>query len=320
MIFIFTRISDATTVLLIQWLIQFKKEFFRFNTTRAFTGTSFTCDLDNVEDNATNTSGISAENISSFYFNGGNVLVPPGICKENDLDRQISFHLRSEAAALLEFELGKVNSKVQFGLSPFSTQKINKLTVLRLAKELGLNVPRTAVVSDKKRLEDLKMKWGRVINKSINEGMELETECFLVSGQRTEEVNELDIEKFSSTFFPSLFQELIEKKFELRVFYFRGGFHSIAIFSQSARSSLVDSRNVDYNRPSRQVPYLLPENIKLKIGKLMDALSLNYGSLDFIIGVDDRYHFLEVNPYGQYGFLSTAGNFYLEKKIAQYLQ
>lgn len=320
MVFIFTRIADATTVEVIQWLINLKKEFFRFNTINAISGTSFVYGSMPPLPELKQVNSRWPEHITSFYFNGANVLVAPGVSKADELDSQVITYLKSEADTLLEFELSKFDCETQFGLSPFAPNRINKLRVLDLAKTIGLKVPKSSIVTNKRALWELKRRWGRIINKSIGEGVNLETETFLVSGQRTEEITESVIQGFNDTFFPSLFQELIEKKYELRVFYFRGDFYSIAIFTQNADTSRIDSRNIDYQKPSRQVPYILPENIREKIRDLMDKLGLNYGSIDLIYGVDNQYYFLEVNPYGQYGFLSTAGNFYLERKIAEYLQ
>ena len=51
----------------------------------------------------------------------------------------------------------------------------------------------------------------------------------------------------------------------------------------------------------------------------MKKLKLETGSLDFIKTTDDRLVFLEVNPVGQFGMVSSPCNYYLEKKIAEYL-
>lgn len=50
----------------------------------------------------------------------------------------------------------------------------------------------------------------------------------------------------------------------------------------------------------------------------MTALDLNSGSIDFIKS-GNNYYFLEVNPIGQFGNVSTDCNYSLERKIAEFL-
>jgi glutathione synthase/RimK-type ligase-like ATP-grasp enzyme len=51
----------------------------------------------------------------------------------------------------------------------------------------------------------------------------------------------------------------------------------------------------------------------------MRSVGLNTGSMDVIRAKKGEYYFLEVNPVGQYGASSHHGNYYLEKRIAEWL-
>jgi glutathione synthase/RimK-type ligase-like ATP-grasp enzyme len=119
-------------------------------------------------------------------------------------------------------------------------------------------------------------------------------------------------------FIPSLIQEKIEKKYEIRIFYIDGETYTIAIFSSTNKRTSIDFRKYDFNKPNRMVPYILPEDIYDKIKLLMKKLNLSTGSIDMIKN-EDNYYFLEINPIGQLGMVSYCGNFYLEKKIAKFL-
>ena len=66
-------------------------------------------------------------------------------------------------------------------------------------------------------------------------------------------------------------------------------------------------------------PYRLPKKIENKIVNLMEKLHLTSGSIDLIKGVDGKYYFLEVNPVGQYDWVSVYGGYDLDQKIAFYL-
>jgi D-alanine-D-alanine ligase-like ATP-grasp enzyme len=51
----------------------------------------------------------------------------------------------------------------------------------------------------------------------------------------------------------------------------------------------------------------------------MALLKLNTGSIDLIVNTTGEYIFLEVNPVGQFGMVSSPCNYYLEREIARFL-
>jgi glutathione synthase/RimK-type ligase-like ATP-grasp enzyme len=128
-----------------------------------------------------------------------------------------------------------------------------------------------------------------------------------------------DFKNIPNLFFPSLFQEKIKKKFEIRVFFLLGECYSMAIFSQNDDETKVDFRRYNLEKQNYRVPYNLPENIKNKIKIFMKNQGLNTGSLDIILSEEMKYYFLEVNPVGQFGMVSYPCNFKLEKRIAEKL-
>ena len=52
---------------------------------------------------------------------------------------------------------------------------------------------------------------------------------------------------------------------------------------------------------------------------LLEKININCRSIDLIKGKDNNIYFLEINPVGQFAQVSTPGNFYLEKLIAEFL-
>ncbi len=196
--------------------------------------------------------------------------------------------------------------------------RLNKLLVLNLAKKYGLQIPKTLVTNRKQDLIGFKNKYGRIITKSIGEIISLTSAKYMFA-LGTKEVTNDTIKELPLRFYVSLFQELIEKKYEIRVFYLDGQFYSMAIFSQRRQESKIDFRNYNLNDPDRMVPFVLPADIEVKLKKLMNALSLKTGSIDLICDKMNNFIFLEVNPVGQFGMVSKPCNYYLEKIIAEYL-
>ena len=123
----------------------------------------------------------------------------------------------------------------------------------------------------------------------------------------------------TESFAPSQFQDLIEKKYEIRSFLLNRKFYSMAIFSQEDEQTRTDFRQYNDVKPNRNVPYNLPEKLEEKLLKLADSFGLSTGSFDLIKTKNNDYVFLEVNPEGQFGMVSYPCNYYLEKKLAEEL-
>lgn len=195
---------------------------------------------------------------------------------------------------------------------------LNKFLVLGMASRIGFEVPPTYLVND---LQDLKrdLKEGKsFISKSIYNPLIMKIGESPYS-MYTTRITEDDLERLPEFFLPSMVQKMVEKQFEIRVFYLMGECYSMAILSQEDNQTSMDYRRYNYDKPNRFVPYRLPKDIIEKIDILMEELHLNTGSLDFIKDQDGRYVFLEVNPTGQFGMVDFSCNYGLHKKIAEIL-
>lgn len=195
----------------------------------------------------------------------------------------------------------------------------NKLCALNMAVKVGLNIPNTIISRKRNDIKEFLIDNERCVAKSIQDFYEKqETNRYVFVGE-VSRVNIGDITEES--YWYSLFQQEVSKKYELRVFYFCDKIYAMAIFSQLDKKSELDYRSVSPNdeHPNRMVPYRLPKELKKKIIRLMKLLKLESGSLDFIVTPENQYYFLEVNPVGQFNFLSELCNYYIERDIAKYL-
>ncbi len=199
------------------------------------------------------------------------------------------------------------------------TSSMNKLKVNSIASALGLEVPHSLVSSDLSRVHEFsKVCKEQMVTKAISESIFLRFENEVFIGY-TESVKMKDFNTNQSTIFPSLFQNKVEKVYELRIFYLKGTFDAMAIFSQRDAQTETDFRKYNYETPNRNVPFNLPQAIKDKLKQLFDRLDLNTGSVDMMVDKQGRYIFLEINPVGQFGMVSIPNNSYIEKKIAKEL-
>ncbi len=210
------------------------------------------------------------------------------------------------------YRMLEANAKKKIG--SYFTRSMNKLDVIKYAQEYRLNIPYSCLVFNKSQLESIIEK-NDVITKAVNEGIFFEHKNKIYISY-TSQILKNDINAFSETFMPSLIQEKIKKKYELRIFYIKGEIYSSVIFSQNNIESEVDCRRAfDF----RYLPYNLPVTISFKLKSLMKKLKLNSGSIDMIVDENNRYVFLEVNPVGQFVSYGESCNYFLDKELAKKL-
>jgi ATP-GRASP peptide maturase of grasp-with-spasm system len=232
------------------------------------------------------------------------------------LQGDIKKHLDMEYGRLEEFMFSRYQNC--YWLSDPRRMRVNKLAILEAAMNSGLSVPESIVTTRLADLQQFISTVGPVVTKPIGE-----PQAFYL-GERlhymyTAVLTEADLSSLPERFPPSLFQERIQKEYEIRAFYIEGEIYSMAIFSQQDETTKEDFRNYNVDRPNRYVPYELSVSTAVAIDSLMRAVNLGTGSIDLIHSVEGRDVFLEVNPVGQFGMVSKSCNYPLERRIAELL-
>lgn len=224
--------------------------------------------------------------------------------------------IASEELRLSEYLHFMIENAVPTLGSP-SRCELNKLLVLHAAREVGLLTPAfhisncrdsiKAAITDKPS-----------ITKPISDGVYLFDNEQSNTGyfSYTEELAASDLDQLSDPIAPSLVQEQILKRLELRVFFLEGRCYAMAIFSQRDEQTRVDFRKYNYIKPNRTVPFRLPPDIEEKVARLFALVKLNTGSVDFLVDQQGRFFFLEINPVGEFSMVSVPCNYFLEKKVA----
>lgn len=258
--------------------------------------------------------------IHSFWHRRGNISIAfPAIkyLEDFDFEKQFVKHLDQEQRKLKEYFNFEFRQKKHLG-NIFQTD-INKLIVLEKAQRLGIAIPDTLITSNKEELLNFKSKYQSIICKPLSDGLMAHDLEIGIITYYTNIISDDNLKILNNTFTVSLFQEKIEKKYELRIFFIDGDFYTMAIFSQEDTKTSVDFRKYNYVKPNRTVPYNLPVSVKDMLKVLMRELNLNTGSIDMAVTLKNDYVFFEINPIGQFGMTSYPCNYYLEKKIANYL-
>jgi len=178
----------------------------------------------------------------------------------------------------------------------------NKARQLRVARDLGLAVPRTLITNDPARARSFFDEvGGRMVAKmltplSVSMGKApLFVRTSLVAAEDLEHADELRLS-------PMVFQELVPKDVELRVAVVDGRPFVGAIDASRSSAGQVDWRAAATGEV-RWEHAELPADVAAKLHRLCRELDLVYGAVDLIRRPDGEHVFLEINPGGEWGML-----------------
>jgi len=326
---IFSEYNDTSTNKLIDWFIYYNENFLRYNGYDKKNSYEQFSELNTSLVNGNLSFKykygkhiITSENISSIYYRRPNKGVYDFVTTIDQSDKFSSYiatKQRSIGRVLKKSFIHNIEKKCTNILGNYNKTELNKWEVLLIASSLDIMIPNTILTNSNNDVVDFfKNNNNSIICKSIEEVVFYHddisdtfysTLTILINTQ-----HEIEQSHFST----SLFQENIIKDFEVRTFFLDGLFYSAAIFSQLNNKTKIDFRNYDDNKPHRIIPYKLPNKVEKKLTLLMQKLKLNIGSIDLIVRGSDHI-FLEINPVGQYDFISFACNYNLDFHIANYL-
>lgn len=318
MILILSCDGDFSTDIVIDWLHYYQASYIRINSFD-FLNSSF---LYEIHKNGTYTlkigdRNIDVDKIKAIWFRKFGFFRSSSQYSELEklVDSYTVSHLSAEFAKILDAFIYIFRNK--YWLTNPKYIYLNKTNVLYDAQECGFNIPRTILTNSKSQLTEIMINT-RLISKSALDQFvaRLGKDKHLMY---TTEINNDDLENLPDMFLPSLVQELVEKRMEIRTFYLEGRCFSMAILSQQDQQTQLDFRKYNLEKPNRFIPYQLSIDQEKSVDLLMKKVGLNCGSLDFIITKDNSLVFLEINPTGQFGMVDFPCNYGLHKNIAETL-
>lgn len=320
MILILSEEMDLSTNEVIDWFKFYKQDFIRINNE----------DLIEVEEiNISNGKLISLIisivnrqqkidlcQITSYWYRKGDFQfdfkLPTTI--HYDLNEEIKEFLMAERFKIIDFIhlfLQEIN-----GIGCIYEDARNKLAHLLLASKFGLKIPNTIISSKKNNIDRFKQENNKIITKAICDGLSFFNNDIKVFGYTTVIKN---LEYMPEKIFPTLCQNMLEKKCDLRIFYLNQNFYSTAVLSQNDPQTQIDFRQYNLEKSNRILPFKLPKKITIKLLNFMNHINYKSGSIDMVYTKNKEFVFLEINAVGQFGQVSYPCNYNIEKKIAEYL-
>ena len=177
----------------------------------------------------------------------------------------------------------------------------SKLQQLAQARALGLRVPQTLVTNCPQAARDFVATRKAVAKPVVSGGL-------VEAGRRyavyTTAVTPKDLAGEAVHLAPVIFQERVANDFDLRATVVGTRVFAIRI-SVRNRDGEADWRAADPAQVSYE-RYCLPPALEAGCVALVNAFSLSFAALDFIVTPEGEHVFLELNPAGQWGWLEEA--------------
>ena len=195
----------------------------------------------------------------------------------------------------------------------------NKQLQLQVARELGLDIPRTLTTNDPGTVRAFAESCENgIVTKMLSsfaiyeEGKELVVFTNPVKPEDLEDLSGLNL-------CPATFQESLAKSLEIRATVVGQRVMCAAVNSQVSARATHDWRRDGLRMIQDWQPYQLPLEVEEKILRLMDYFSLNYGAIDIILTPDGKHVFLELNPCGEFFWLERSPGLPISEAIADVL-
>jgi RimK-like ATP-grasp domain len=176
-----------------------------------------------------------------------------------------------------------------------------KASQLRLAAELGLELPPTLVTNSREEFLDFYCQHnGNIVSKLVGPAFDRTVGEAASVSRYTEPVSKRDIGYAASLqYCPMILQAYVPKRLELRITVVGQDVFAAEIHSQQTHHTRHDWRRYDLGH-TPHFPHALPPEVQERCVRLVERLELCYGAIDMILTPEGRYVFLEINPSGQY--------------------
>jgi glutathione synthase/RimK-type ligase-like ATP-grasp enzyme len=194
----------------------------------------------------------------------------------------------------------------------------HKLVNLKLAKSVGLLIPRTIVTNDPSRVRAFyESCHGNVIVKTfcgLTGASDGNGRAIFASPVLPEHLDKVHLVKHV----PCLFQEYVPKDVELRVTIVGRQLFATEIHSQLSPISRHDWRRYDLSN-TPYYPCSLPASVERGCREILSHYGLVFGAIDMIRRPDGAYVFLELNANGQWLWIQQLTGLPIAEAIADLL-
>jgi hypothetical protein len=194
----------------------------------------------------------------------------------------------------------------------------HKVFQIQAAEKVGLCLPRTLVTNEPEEVHSFfEACSGQMVVKCLYKGFVNEPAAPAMIFTSTVTCDDLK-DSASIRLCPSIFQERIDKSYDIRVTIVGEKVFAARIDTDTP-ASIPDWR-VSKIEDIRHSLTVLPPTIERSCLDLVRNLGLEFGAIDFVVDKRGNYFFLEINPNGQWAWIETSLGLPISATIVDHLQ
>lgn len=187
----------------------------------------------------------------------------------------------------------------------------NKFGELLKAKQLGFHIPKMIYTSDPREVQKFSFDRTTILKESGLKFFEDSKGRLQIFDSK--KVDPEDKKLFFVQTAPCMFQEFIDKKYDVRVVVVGNKILSCKIDSQKHTEAKGDWRGREHLVPFTN--YKLSADIEKKVLKFAKHFGFQMVSFDLVLGQDGKYYFLEMNRPGQWFFIEVLSGIQITKTL-----
>lgn len=241
---------------------------------------------------------------------------PVAVITDPGSEEWIGQEFASKEWGFLLQSLPMLLSQASWVNDPSAQQRLaNKPYQLRLAQNVGLSIPSTRITNNPSTALELFVPDREVAFKTLANFVFPPDKYIFTTRISREEVTRRSraIQRA-----PAIFQEYIEKDFELRITVVGQQLFATKINSQRSSSTQTDWRRSQLEQGLYEPTELQPE-LAARIRAFHDTAGLVYGAYDFVVSKEGEPLFLECNPAGQWLWLEELTGQQISRAVASTL-
>ena len=192
----------------------------------------------------------------------------------------------------------------------------NKICQLKLAQEIGLQIPKTCITNDKKEaIRFIQRCRGKMVAKALYLPLiEEKDKDYFIFTSIVESIEEIPKREFGLA--PTIFQELLTRKTDYRLTIIGNDCFSVKVIRESNEGISNDWRIIKEGLKFQ--PCELPSDIIDKCIKMVKKLGLVFGAID-LVQTHNEFYFLEINPNGEWAWLQKESKLPIAETLVDYL-
>ena len=305
MVLIVTNSHDPTADFLLANFREHGQPYFRFDTDKFVASHRITYSFTSKTNSFSLANKDTHEEVASSEISGVWYRRPADpVVEIDDANEDLRLQVAQEARYQYEWILRSLEGAAWVSKPERLRFAEDRLVQLRAARDVGFSIPETIITNSQKEASQFIGSHQRVCHKPLLMGqLEIGGQLFLYHTTLVSDQDQDFLSKVGN--FPVLLQEYLEKEEELRITVVGDRIFPVRVLPNEYTDAAIDWRIENSSLAEFRSTSVKPHLVDMT-KTLMRKLDLQFASMDVVVSKKGHYHFLDLNPNGQWAWLDQT--------------